>query len=541
MKFSNYISVAAWLCLSTSVMAQTTPPSETPLVTVGADTKLLIFDWDAVPGATYYQLYVNPDGASGYTPTGNHIAAPGTRAGYSIAAHLQHWQTAKYKVAACNAAGCRNSKALFPRRHMLETIGYFKASNTGPDLFGHEVELSLDGNTLAVVAPLEASNATGVNGNQSNNSFTHNSGAVYVYRRVGGQWRQEAYLKAPDNVDGRNFGGSSVDQRALGLSSDGSTLAVGAPGAGAGDAPGEVVIFTRASSGTWSVASTLLSPEAQAGDAFGLSVDLSGDGRTLKVVSLVADSSGTPNADARTHIFVRPDSVWEHQQTIALSGVPCRWARMSGNGNMLVVYCFSAGNSSSIATYTRSGSTWSQANVFSISPGKAQAFALDYNGKTLAALAPYDNSQQLFMLRWNGVGWNIEQSISPPARNDDRSSNWGYSIAFNQAGTLLAVGSDDVAPPSPAGISETVPTGTATHDGAVFVYGRQGGTPRWAFRSVVKAPNPDAGDLFGNSVALSASGSTLAIGALQERSKAKGINGNQADDSLAQAGAVYLY
>ena len=59
---------------------------------------------------------------------------------------------------------------------------YIKASNTGTsDSFGHSVALSSDGNTLAVGAYEEDSNATGVNGNQTNNSST-NSGAAYIRR-----------------------------------------------------------------------------------------------------------------------------------------------------------------------------------------------------------------------------------------------------------------------------------------------------------------------------------------------------------------------
>jgi len=42
------------------------------------------------------------------------------------------------------------------------------------------VALSADGTTLAVGAPGEASNATGIDGDQTNNS-ARGSGAVYVY------------------------------------------------------------------------------------------------------------------------------------------------------------------------------------------------------------------------------------------------------------------------------------------------------------------------------------------------------------------------
>src|SRR6266581_856385 len=71
---------------------------------------------------------------------------------------------------------------------------YVKASNTGTkDWFGSAVAIS--GDTMVVAAPFEPSNATGVNGNQSDNSAT-NSGAAYVFVRSGTNWSQQAYLKA---------------------------------------------------------------------------------------------------------------------------------------------------------------------------------------------------------------------------------------------------------------------------------------------------------------------------------------------------------
>ena len=57
---------------------------------------------------------------------------------------------------------------------------YLKSCNTGvDDYFGYSVALS--GNTLAVGAYGEDSNATGVGGTQTDNSAT-SSGAVYVRR-----------------------------------------------------------------------------------------------------------------------------------------------------------------------------------------------------------------------------------------------------------------------------------------------------------------------------------------------------------------------
>ena len=57
----------------------------------------------------------------------------------------------------------------------------------------------------------------------------------------------------------------------------------------------------------------------------------------------------------------------------------------------------------------------------------------------------------------------------------------------------------------------------------------------------VKASNTGTGDYFGFSVALSADGGTLAVGASREDSAATGINGVQSNNDAGISGAVYLY
>ncbi|HEY4181990.1 MAG TPA: integrin, partial [Kofleriaceae bacterium] len=99
---------------------------------------------------------------------------------------------------------------------------YVKASNTGSnDQFGDSVALSGDGNTLAVAAYMEDSSATGIDGNQTDNS-ANNSGAVYVFARSGGRWSQQAYVKASNTNADDEFGDVT-------LSADGDVLAVSAP------------------------------------------------------------------------------------------------------------------------------------------------------------------------------------------------------------------------------------------------------------------------------------------------------------------------
>jgi len=82
-------------------------------------------------------------------------------------------------------------------RQSLNTFAqqaYLKASNTDiGDAFGNPV--ALDGDTLAVGARGEASIATGINGDQEDNSAI-TSGAVYIFTRTNGVWSQQAYIKA---------------------------------------------------------------------------------------------------------------------------------------------------------------------------------------------------------------------------------------------------------------------------------------------------------------------------------------------------------
>ncbi|MBA3456696.1 MAG: cadherin-like beta sandwich domain-containing protein [Deltaproteobacteria bacterium] len=122
-----------------------------------------------------------------------------------------------------NTAGGSGAAYVFTRTGPAwSQRAYLKASNTeGGDLFGRSVALS--GNTLVVVASLESSNATGIDGNQADNT-AGGSGAAYVFTRAGPAWSQQAYLKASNTDTGDSFG------RAIALSGD--ALVVGAQSEG---------------------------------------------------------------------------------------------------------------------------------------------------------------------------------------------------------------------------------------------------------------------------------------------------------------------
>jgi hypothetical protein len=175
---------------------------------------------------------------------------------------------------------------------------YLKASNTDEnDFLGSSV--ALDGDMLAVGAQGEASTATGVNGDQSNNEAP--SGAVYVFTRSDTTWRQQAYVKASNTDPGDGFG--------ISVALDGDTLAVGAWGEDSaatgvdGDQSnnearesGAVYVFTRSGT-TWQQQAYLKASNTDAQDGFGGNLlpqqTLALDVDTLAVGALVEASAAT--------------------------------------------------------------------------------------------------------------------------------------------------------------------------------------------------------------------------------------------------------
>ena len=212
---------------------------------------------------------------------------------------------------------------------------YIKASNTDAvDNFGYVLSLAADGNTLAVRSAGESSAATGVDGNQADNSAA-GSGAVYVFARVGTTWTQQAYLKASNTDSLDNFGYH------LALSADGRTLAIGArfedsaaTGVGGDETnntaleSGAVYVFTRAGT-AWMQEAYVKASNTGAGDIFGYAVAISGDGNVLVVGARDEDSSATGTAgdpadegapeSGAIYIFVREGTSWSHSLYIKAS------------------------------------------------------------------------------------------------------------------------------------------------------------------------------------------------------------------------------
>ena len=210
---------------------------------------------------------------------------------------------------------------------------YLKASNTeAVDLFGLSLALSGDGNTLAAGALREASAATGIDGDQGDNTAA-TSGAVYAFQRDNaGNWTQQAYIKASNSESGDNFG------RSLALDETGETLAVGAnqedsaaAGVGANQndnsalSSGAVYLFKLEGPG-WAQQAYLKPTSPGAGDSFGFSLDLSKDGDTLAVGANGEDSAAlgmdgdqtddTADGSGAAYLFRDDAGIWSQSRYV---------------------------------------------------------------------------------------------------------------------------------------------------------------------------------------------------------------------------------
>jgi len=522
--YRKYVLTAALLLAALALLAScgnetaTKPPA--PALNLEYPTaKVFGFTWADVEGETSYKLLEDEDGSGSF---GEIASIPADAASYELEVLLPAKLNARYKLAACNEAGCSESAEVAVAADRLAAMaGYLKASNTeAGDLFGWSVAISGDGKTLAVGAYGEDSN-----GNQSDNSFS-SGGAVYVFVRDDGGWTQQSYIKASNISTGDAFGYT------LALSADGGTLAVaavwedgGATGVNSesGDSAadsGAVYVFVRSGSG-WVQQAYVKASNTSANDWFGLSLALSADGNTMAVGSPFEDSAasgvgGDQNDDSSlnsgaVYVFGRNGSSWSQQSYIKASN-----ARMASSFGFALALS-ADGNTLAVG-----------------SPGESSG-ATGVDGDEDDRSASYSGAAYVFSR--NDIGAWAQQAYIK-ASNTDANDAFGRSLAISGDGLTLVVGANREGS-SATGVDGDQSDNSLTGSGAVYVFVGDGDD--WEQQSYLKASNAGAEDEFGSWVTVSADGNTLAVGGRQEDGGSTGFNGNENDDSAADSGAVYLF
>jgi hypothetical protein len=418
---------------------------------------------------------------------------------------------------------------------------YVKASNAGQsDLFGMNVAISADGNTMAVSAPWEGSAATGIDGNQNDDSLPQ-AGAVYVFTRAGDSWSQQAYVKASNTGrranEGELLGDGDQFGFSLTLSGDGNTMAVGATtedsaatginGDQASDAAqsaGAVYVYSRTGN-SWSQQAYVKGSNTEGGDLFGYDVSLSDDGNTLVAAGYDEDGPGRGvngdqgngvNGSGAIYVFSRAGTTW--RQHAYLKG-----SRSEGNDALGFSVSISGDGSTIVA-----GAGDEACLVGGINPaGCDMDKPEDASGGSAGAAYVWVRS---------GDTWTEQAFIKPS--NPDLQDWFAVNLAVSRDGNTLIVGAP-MEDSRARGINGEQQDDSATESGAAYLFTRSG--TAWSQQAYIKAENAEEFDEFGISVAVGGDGRTLIIGARMESGGAAGVNGNQNDNSAPESGALYVW
>ncbi len=484
------------------------------------------------------------------------------------------------------------------------------------DRFGAELALSADGNTLAVGAYWEDSAARGLSASPAlpDDDNAVDAGAVYVYDRAGNAevFSLRAYVKAP-NSSAYDYFGSVVA-----LSADGATLAVGAyledsaaqgiggnqqndcENAGSTTNPkpqncaansGSVYLFewTRDVSGVWGTGKFIAyvkAPNSEVGDWFGAAVALSADGATLAIGAMREDSAAQGIGGNQQNDCANVDGSVNlaPQNCAASSGAVYLFERAQGDDNTawdvgdLAVYVKGPNNSGSSAKFGVAVALSADGKVLAVGAYDEASAARGINDFVVGQddKSAYGAGAVYLFERMQGddnTVWDSGDFTAYVKASNSEAGDWfGRAVALSADGATLAVGAyrEDSAAQGIGGDQQDdcfntdgSPNSDAKNcadvSGAVYLYERaRNGDGTWLtskFIAYVKAPNSETLDMFGASVALSADGATLAVGAKYEDSAAQGIGGNQQDDCKTangslnpdskncaiDSGAVYLY
>ena len=518
-------AVTSVVALCTPDPSAVAPPIPAP-PTVGYAPKSFLFGWPAIANASYYRLGEDPGATGSFTVLADNLGS--TTYALQELALTQPPAAWRYALQACNANGC-SPWSLPVTADGNRAIGYVKpGAATGIRNFGQGVALSPDGSVMAVGA----------------------SATVDLFARSGGRWQWAQTL---------SFQVASYPRPVV---SDDGTLLVGMFGHdGAFADQGLVQVFSRTPSG-WTQSDEWNPPAPRYLGNFGAFLGISRDATVAVVGEYVSPGGGS------FHVYRRTGGTWakettiepQHSQPGALFGV---MAKVSADGSTIVVG----------AQYERSGSLTDETDTGTANAGAAFVYGYDTGAgawtKRAYLKAPVPGVDDLFgastaisgdgdtvvigarnqsvagvlragvayVFRRHAGAYTLDQTIPAPQPTLNATFG-GFGLAITPDGTVLAIAARGDSS-NGTGVDADATQGAALTAGAVHLYRLAGA--QFARARYLKAPNTGSGDLFGDVIDIAADGRTIAVGATGESSAASGIGGDQADNSVANRGAAYLY
>jgi hypothetical protein len=271
----------------------------------------------------------------------------------------------------------------------------------------------------------------------------------------------------------------------------GNTAIVGVPldGMGAADQQGSAYVYVR-SGATWTLQAKLVANDGAARHRIGASVALEGD---TAVVAGFPDSGFAGAA----YVFVRSGTTWTQQAKLTSTGASSGahfGDAVSLSGNTIVVGAPWQTGGGAAFVFTRSGTTWSEqaklvASDIGTYPLFADAVAVDADTALVAA------GGAAYVFVRSGTIWTEQKQLFP----SNGTVAFGSAVALDANTALVGAMSDTV--------------GANGQQGSAFVFVRSGTV--WTEQTRLVAPDGEAQDYFGRSVALS--GDTAIAGGIFSR------------------------
>jgi len=317
-----------------------------------------------------------------------------------------------------------------------------------------------------------------------------------------------ATLSNAGGVDGQAFG------YAVALSSDGSTAVVGGPYT-ASSGQDAAYIFHVSSEGSWSNAfqTAVLSTGQSGSDNFGDSVAISSDGTTVYIgargansqagavdVYHVASSGSWTNMVAPTATLTNSSGVSgdEFGTSVAVSanGTTVLVGASGVSTSAGAAYIFHASSEDSWTTTSTPSATLTDSAAGSNSSFFGKSVALSSDGTTALIGAPNVGSSTVFHASTQ-ASWTTTSTPTATLTAAGGAFNVGWSVALSSDGTTALIGVNNGLAP-----------------GAAYVF-HVSSEASWATSSTPTATLTSAGasgKLFGGAVSLSADGTTALIG-----------------------------
>lgn len=370
---------------------------------------------------------------------------------------------------------------------------------------GVSVALSADGNTLAVGGSLDSP-----------------GGAVWIFVRSGGVWTQQGDKLTGEGAIGSIVGNGASQGHSVALSADGNTLLVG--GREDNFLIGAVWVFTR-SDGKWTQqGDKLVGSGAVAGSEQGSGVALSADGNTALIGGSFDGATDIGKGHGAVWVFTRSKGVWT-QQGEKLVGT----GGSDGSGQGISVSLSADGNTALVGgsldgstpssngagaawVFTRSGGVWTQQGDKLVGAGAVgtaiQGFSVSLSGDgNTALIGGYADNNYV------GAAWVFTRSNGVWTQQGDKligtgavgAAKQGFGVALSASGDTALIG----------GPGDSV-TGTSASNGATWAFTRGNGVWTQLGNKLVGTGSSTKKGRQGSAVALSADGTTAAVGGPEE-------------------------